>query len=153
MHQLTRLSLVQVMTWHMLVPSHYLHQCWIIVNWTSRNKFHWNFKQNNVAFIHEKHLKMSSAKWQPFCLSLNVSTKAWGTEEEFVLGNELKLWEHWEVCFIKTNTKTRKSLHSEDNPPPPHYWLPILLGHVGSQVKRRQSQSYKLKEFAKFGFS
>ena len=28
-------------------------------------------------------------------------------------------------------------------------WLPILLSHIGSQVKRRQSQSYKFKEFAK----
>ena len=28
-------------------------------------------------------------------------------------------------------------------------WLPILLGHIGSQIKRRQSQSYKFKEFAK----
>ena len=29
-------------------------------------------------------------------------------------------------------------------------WLPILLSHIGSQLKRRQSQSYKLKEFAYF---
>ena len=28
-------------------------------------------------------------------------------------------------------------------------WLPILLYHIGSQVKTRQSQSYKFKEFAK----
>ena len=27
-------------------------------------------------------------------------------------------------------------------------WLPILLSNIGSQVKRRQSQIYKLKEFA-----
>ena len=32
---------------------------------------------------------------------------------------------------------------------PPASWLPILLSHIGSQVKRRQSQSYKFKEFAK----
>ena len=24
-------------------PSHYLKQCWFIVNWTLRNKLHWNF--------------------------------------------------------------------------------------------------------------
>ena len=28
-------------------------------------------------------------------------------------------------------------------------WLPIQLSHIGSQVKRRQSQNYKFKEFAK----
>ena len=38
-------------------------------------------------------------------------------------------------------------LHSEDTPATS--WLPILLSHIGSQVKRRQSQSYKFKEFAK----
>ena len=34
-------------------------------------------------------------------------------------------------------------------PPPPPQWLPILFIHIGSQVKTRQSQSYKFKEFAK----
>ena len=38
-------------------------------------------------------------------------------------------------------------LHSEDTPAAS--WLPILLSHIGSRVKRRQSQSYKFKEFAK----
>ena len=33
--------------------------------------------------------------------------------------------------------------------PPAASWLPLLLSHIGSQVKRRQSQSYKFKEFAK----
>ena len=30
------------------VPSHYLNQCWVIVNWTFRNKLHWNFYQNTI---------------------------------------------------------------------------------------------------------
>ena len=34
-------------------PSHYLNQCWIIVNWTLRNKRQWNFNQNTKLFIHE----------------------------------------------------------------------------------------------------
>ena len=38
-------------------------------------------------------------------------------------------------------------LCSEDTPAAS--WLPILLSHIGSQVKRRHSQSYKFKEFAK----
>ena len=38
-------------------------------------------------------------------------------------------------------------LRSEDTPAAS--WLPILLSHIGSQVKRRQSQSYKFKELAK----
>ena len=39
-------------------------------------------------------------------------------------------------------------LRSEDTPPRAS-WLPILLSHIGSQVKRRQSQSYKFEEFVK----
>ena len=38
-------------------------------------------------------------------------------------------------------------LRSEDTPAAS--WLPIPSSHIGSQVKRRQSQSYKLKKFAK----
>ena len=38
-------------------------------------------------------------------------------------------------------------LRSEDTPAAS--WLPIPLSYIGSQVKRRQSQSYKLKTFAK----
>ena len=56
-------------------PSHYLNQCWNIVNWTLRNT---NFSEILIAihmFSFKKlHLKMSSGKWRPFCLSLNVST-------------------------------------------------------------------------------
>ena len=41
-------------------------------------------------------------------------------------------------------------LRSENTPTAP--WLPILLIHSGSQVKTRQSQSYKFQEFAKNSF-
>ena len=32
-------------------PSHYLNQCWIIVNSTLRNKLQWNFNRNQYIFI------------------------------------------------------------------------------------------------------
>ena len=35
-------------------PSHYLNQCWNIVNWTLGNKFQWNFHQNTAIFISRK---------------------------------------------------------------------------------------------------
>ena len=51
---------------------------------------------------------------------------------------------------LKSGTKSKleqlEHLRSEDTPA--ISWLPILLIHIGSQVKRRQSQSYKFKEFA-----
>ena len=34
-----------------LTPSHYMNQCWLIVNWTTRNKFQWNLNQNTTVFI------------------------------------------------------------------------------------------------------
>ena len=36
-----------------LVPSHYLNQFSIIVNWPLRNKLQWNFNQNTNIFIHK----------------------------------------------------------------------------------------------------
>ena len=35
------------------VPSHYLNQCWIILNWTHGNKLHWNLNGNLYIFIQE----------------------------------------------------------------------------------------------------
>ena len=48
-------------------PSHFLNQCCLIVKWTLTNKFQWNFiKTQKFSFV-KMHLKMSSAKWRPFC--------------------------------------------------------------------------------------
>ena len=49
-------------------PSHCLNQCWIIVNWTLRNKRQWNLNLNKQISIHENVPEISSAKWGPFCL-------------------------------------------------------------------------------------
>ena len=35
------------------VPSHYLNQCWLIVNWTPGNKFKRSFNQNSIISIQE----------------------------------------------------------------------------------------------------
>ena len=50
-----------------LVPSHYLHQCWLIVNWTPRNKLWCNFNQNKGVSIQENALKMFSANGLLLC--------------------------------------------------------------------------------------
>ena len=55
-----------------MTPSHYLNQCWSIVNWTLRNKRQWNFNRNSYVSFKKMHLKMLPAKWWPFCLSLNL---------------------------------------------------------------------------------
>ena len=48
LRQWTGSALVQIMA-----PSRRQAQCWVIVNWTPRNKLHWNFSQNTKLFIHE----------------------------------------------------------------------------------------------------
>ena len=35
-------------------PSHYLNQCWIIVNWTLRHKLQWNPRRTSFIFIQEE---------------------------------------------------------------------------------------------------
>ena len=50
--------------------------------------------------------------------------------------------------YIKLEQLER--LRSEDTPTTS--WLPIPLSHIGSQVKRRQSRSYKFKKFQIFEF-
>ena len=52
-------------------PSHYLNQWWDIVNWTLGNKLQRNINRNSHIF-EKMQLKMSSGKWRPSCLGLNV---------------------------------------------------------------------------------
>ena len=57
-----------------MAPSHYLNQCWNIVNWTLRTNFS-EILIETVRFSFEKmRLKVSSAKWRRWCLGLNVLT-------------------------------------------------------------------------------
>ena len=72
MRRWTGSSLVQIMACPCSPPSHYLNQCWNIVNWTFRNKLQWHFNRNSNIFIQEiAFVKMPSAKWRLCCLGLN----------------------------------------------------------------------------------
>ena len=53
MRQWTGSALVQVMVVACSAPSHYLNQCWLIVNWTFRDKLLWNSNRNSNVFIEE----------------------------------------------------------------------------------------------------
>ena len=46
-------ALVQIMACRLIGANHYLNQCWEIVNWTLKNKIHWNLNSNTNIFIHE----------------------------------------------------------------------------------------------------
>ena len=63
-------SLVQHVA--LLAPSHYLNQCWNIVNRTHGNTLQWNLNGNLYIFIQEN--TFENGDLQPFCLGLNVLT-------------------------------------------------------------------------------
>ena len=57
-----------------LPPSHYLHHCWNIVNWTLKNKLYWNFYWNSYIFIQENAFenvvwKMTATLSRPQCVN------------------------------------------------------------------------------------
>ena len=59
------------------LPSHYLNQCWNIVNWILRNKLQWNFIWKSDIFIQENALEnvvceMASILSQPQCLKTSL---------------------------------------------------------------------------------
>ena len=54
------------------MSSHYLNQILNIVNWTPRNNLQWFFKRNWCISFKKIHLNVSSSKWQPCCLGLNM---------------------------------------------------------------------------------
>ena len=61
-----------------LAPSHYLNQCWNIVNWTLRNKLQWNPNWNSCTFIQENALedvvwKMAAILPRPQCVKTMVT--------------------------------------------------------------------------------
>ena len=63
------------------------------------------------------------------------------------ISNEFS-WMKSILFWFKFQLEQLERLRSEDTPTTS--WLPIPLSHIGSHVKRRQSQSYKFKKFAKF---
>ena len=53
-------------------PNHYLNQCWDIVSWTTGTNCSDIIIEIQTFSFKKMHLKMSSGKWRPFCLGLNV---------------------------------------------------------------------------------
>ena len=75
MHWVNLLSLVQIMACRLVGASHYLNQCWNIVNWTLGTNFSQILIGIQTFSLKKLHLKRSSANWHLFCLSLNELTQ------------------------------------------------------------------------------
>ena len=84
-----------------LAPSHYLNQCWVIVNWTPENKFQWNLNRN---FSFEKmHLKLLFAK-----MAAILSRGRWVKLAQVILEN--LYWNHFCRSWLSHQMKTFSAL-------------------------------------------
>ena len=102
-------------------PSHYLNQCWDIVNWTLRNKFEWNFNRNSYLFIRENEFQNVVRKMtDTFSRSQYVKWSSWAdlhgntggdraTINWFIPGNKAEL--HNTIVSIWYYTWNSRRLH------------------------------------------
>ena len=58
-------TLLRVMSCCLTAPSHYLNQCWRIVNWTLRNKRQLNVSPNSNFFIEDYAFQNAACKMTP----------------------------------------------------------------------------------------
>ena len=49
------------------MPSHFLNQCWVIANWTLRNRLQWNFSRNTKFFMNEYATENITCKTAAIC--------------------------------------------------------------------------------------
>ena len=63
-------TLAQVMACCLTAPRHYLNQCWIIADWTFKNKILLNFNQNTQVVFQKS--AFETAVWELFCSGLSV---------------------------------------------------------------------------------
>ena len=69
-------------------PGHYLNQCWIIVNWTLRNKIQWNLNQNSKLFFHE-HASQNIVCEMAAILPRGDELTHWGRETHICVSKQI----------------------------------------------------------------
>ena len=79
-----------------MAPSHYLNQCWTIVNCTLRNKLQWNLDQNRKFFIHENAFEI--LVWETAAI---LSRGRWVNRPEIYNSVEVQHI-HWLRKFFKS---------------------------------------------------
>ena len=67
MHQWTGSSLVQVMACRLFGTMPLAEPILIIVHWARRKELQWHSNENTKLSFIKMHLKLSSAKWRPYC--------------------------------------------------------------------------------------
>ena len=91
-------------------PSHYLNQCWIIVNWTLRNKLQCNLNRNSNIFIQENAFESDVCETaailsRPQCVnSLCPSDATWRHRSGSTLAHGA--WRHQAITWSKVGLST-----------------------------------------------
>ena len=93
-------------------PSHYLNQCWNVVNKPPKNKLQWKSIQNTKFSFMKMHLKTSSAKRRPFCpggdvLKFEGKTKGSTCILDIRVMHFLKRYRHIKAITNKLHSKAR----------------------------------------------
>ena len=102
------------------MPSHYLNQCWNVVNWPLRNKLQWNLNQNSYIAIGENAFengvcKMASIMsrpqcvkevWGGVCLQWGPDMHWWGHEPQVLGRSYCRDLTHWCRDNIVTISQT-----------------------------------------------
>ena len=109
-------SLVQIITCPSSAPSHYLKQCWNIVNPKLRNKLRWNLNRNLYIFT-KKCIWKCRQEMSAFCLGLR----------QCVTGGGIKLPPPLNVTTNKVNNMTIFGFHWE------HY-SDVIISAMASQI-------------------
>ena len=110
-----------------LVPSHYLNQCWPIVNWTRSKKFQWNFNQNSIFSLTKMHFKPSPAKRavilsRPQCVYYLAAWPQWCGCSNRLLLHACQMKVHptdpWLLLFFhQTPSQNQAFRHPQDHEP------------------------------------
>ena len=84
-------------------PSHYINQCWNVVNWAIRNKLQWNRTRNSYIFIPKNAFenvvgKMAAILSRPHCANhvACVIAVSWCVANLFALG---RIELHPDICY------------------------------------------------------
>ena len=94
-----RPSLVQIWLVAWLTPSHYLDQCWSIVNLTRRNKLHWNVNRNSYIFIQE------NAFENVVCKMVVILSRPQYVNRGYMSETHVNRWQIYAVYFCRQPTK------------------------------------------------
>ena len=102
LRQQTRTTLFQTMACRLSPPSHYLNQCWSIVNWTLKNKLYWIFNRNHNIYIQETAFKnavceMVAILSRPQCVNITFCGTQMATDDTvYSILSQSNI--HWFYC-------------------------------------------------------